>query len=322
MALFTLTLGAIGAGEAGADSGRTRLLTDFAAGAPVTWYTVNDGVMGGRSRGGFLTNGGVLVFAGSTNTNGGGFSSIRTREGEFDLQGFDGIRLRVKADGRRYTFRLTTSTTRQGRFVPSYWADFETNAARSADDWQVVDVPFSRFVPRWRGRTLEGPALDLDNIDTLGLMIYDKRDGPFRIEVDSIKAYASPSAFSMERYVGKRRPLLVFAPRADDARVVRQLAAIEKTRDAFGDRDMALIVVYGDGSTSTADGRAMTAAEVDTLRARYSIASNAFAVRLVGKDGRIKYTSADGDGEGDVVDPDDVYATIDDMPMRREEMGR
>ena len=38
------------------------------------WRTVNDNVMGGRSRGGFDVDDGVLIFAGSTNTNGGGFS--------------------------------------------------------------------------------------------------------------------------------------------------------------------------------------------------------------------------------------------------------
>ena len=94
-------------------------LADFASDSGVTWYTVNDGVMGGRSRGGFRIGDGILTFEGSTNTNGGGFSSIRTHRRGMDLSDHAGIRLRVRADGRRYTFRLTTSTARRGRYVPS-----------------------------------------------------------------------------------------------------------------------------------------------------------------------------------------------------------
>ena len=41
------------------------------------WQTVNDGVMGGRSLGGSAVEEGKLVFTGSINTRGGGFSSVR-----------------------------------------------------------------------------------------------------------------------------------------------------------------------------------------------------------------------------------------------------
>lgn len=41
------------------------------------WRTVNDGVMGGQSNGGSNLAGRILTFAGETNTDGGGFSSIR-----------------------------------------------------------------------------------------------------------------------------------------------------------------------------------------------------------------------------------------------------
>ncbi len=41
------------------------------------WQTVNDNVMGGRSLGGPEFADGLMVFAGETNTDGGGFSSLR-----------------------------------------------------------------------------------------------------------------------------------------------------------------------------------------------------------------------------------------------------
>lgn len=127
-----------------------RLLTDFTpTGADLGWYVVNDGVMGGRSRGGFTSAEEGIDFAGSTNTRGGGFSSIRTRALRWDLGGFDGIRVRVRGDGRRYTWRLTTDARWRGRQV-SYWADFETTRG----EWTVADIPFSRFKAQWRGRAL------------------------------------------------------------------------------------------------------------------------------------------------------------------------
>ena len=49
-------------------------LFDFSEADPgKKWITVNDNVMGGRSKGGFTFKGDRLLFAGSTNTNGGGF---------------------------------------------------------------------------------------------------------------------------------------------------------------------------------------------------------------------------------------------------------
>ena len=83
--------------------------------ADLEWIVVNDNVMGGRSEGGFETDNGELGFAGSTNTNGGGFSSIRSRPVQADLSAFEGIQLRVRGDGRRYTWRLTTDARWMGR---------------------------------------------------------------------------------------------------------------------------------------------------------------------------------------------------------------
>ena len=168
----------------GADGGR--LLTDFThETADLGWFVVNDNVMGGRSEGDFRITEGELHFAGVTNTRGGGFSSIRTGAVEYDLSDFAGIRLRVKGDGRRYTWRLTTNARWWGRPV-GYWADFETEAGA----WTTVDIPFSGFIPQFRGQRLDGPELDTSRITGMGLMIYDKRDGPFEMHLASIGAIA------------------------------------------------------------------------------------------------------------------------------------
>jgi hypothetical protein len=305
---MTSSLLAAGPGPGGED---TLLLADFPESVQqLPWDAVNDGVMGGRSEGGFRLRERSLLFTGTTNTDGGGFSSIRSRAQRFDLGTYDGIRLRVRGDGRTYIFRLTTWDSRSGRYRPSYWAEFETRG----EGWEEVEVPFSRFQPRWRGRWLEGPALNPGAVDSLGLMIYDGEDGPFRLEVDWIRAYRE-APFSMEVLRWRQRPLLLFAPDGSDPRLGRQLAAVEGSREAFDERDMVLIVVLGNGPSRFED-RALTGVEAERLRATYEVEADAFALRLVGKDGGVKRRS------DDVVAVEDLYAQIDAMPMRQDEMRR
>lgn len=154
------------------------LLTDFDTATDLGWFSVNDGVMGGRSSGGFRIEDGVLLFAGTTNTDGGGFASIRTQPRLPSLEGRRAIRLLAHGDGRRYVVRLESDDG------VAYWADFEPAAEESA--W--VRVPFADFRPRHRGRWLSGPPLDTSRIKALGIMCYDGRDGPFRLEVERIEA--------------------------------------------------------------------------------------------------------------------------------------
>lgn len=161
------------------------LLTDFTEDtADFGWYVLNDNVMGGRSDGSFELRQGGLIFMGSTNTNGGGFSSIRTEDMRLDLSARTGVRLSVKGDGRRYTWRLATPARWRGQQI-SYWADFET----AAGTWTTVDIPFANFIPKFRGYELDGPTLDRTQITGMGLMIYDNQDGPFELQLARVSAW-------------------------------------------------------------------------------------------------------------------------------------
>lgn len=172
-------------------------LTDFTPNSPgFGWYVQNDNVMGGKSEGGFVVATGELLFSGSTNTNGGGFSSIRTQSIQMDLSRYTGISLRVKGDGRRYTWHLRTNAEWRGRPI-SYWADFGTEAGQ----WHDVTIPFTRFHPRFRGLKLDGPKLDTKEITEMGLYIYDKLDGPFQIYLSGVgvftdNEYNGPGGYS------------------------------------------------------------------------------------------------------------------------------
>jgi monofunctional biosynthetic peptidoglycan transglycosylase len=162
--------------------GWTRTLCDFAAGCcPLEWLVVNDGVMGGRSRGGFSIEADRLVFSGTPDTDGGGFCSIRTRAQELDMAPARRVMLRLRGDGRRYQLRLGT------RDETAYFLEFRSHGGK---DWQEVALPLEDFRARFRGRPLERPPLRGADVVSLGLMIYDGLDGPFRLELASLAAGA------------------------------------------------------------------------------------------------------------------------------------
>jgi monofunctional biosynthetic peptidoglycan transglycosylase len=149
------------------------------------WLIVNDGVMGGLSKSKiFLSDRNTAIFQGIVSLeNNGGFSSTRTTPRPFNIDGYNGILLRVKGDGKKYQFRLRTNDRFDGI---SYRYHFQTENNK----WITVKVPFSECAPVFRGRILNDvdPVL-LSQIQQLGFLISDKQAGPFKLEVEWIKAY-------------------------------------------------------------------------------------------------------------------------------------
>lgn len=284
------------------------MVTDFmSSSTDLGWYVVNDNVMGGRSEGDFEQEQGELSFTGRTNTNGGGFSSIRTKPLQLNLSSHAGIRLHMKGDGRRYTWRLTTDARWRGRQV-GYWADFETRNGT----WSTVDVPFSSFVPKYRGYQLDGPALDPGQVTGMGLMIYDNQDGPFELHLASVQAYSVAEPFTLFQYQWKNRVLVLSAPSEDDNNLAEQQNEVTLTADEFVDRDMVLVTLLDNG-VSTAGDRELSTEEAATARAALGVEPGSFALRLIGKDGSVKLA-----GET-ATSMTEIYALIDSMPMRQRE---
>jgi NADH dehydrogenase [ubiquinone] 1 alpha subcomplex assembly factor 1 len=146
------------------------------------WVAVNDGVMGGRSSGVPMVADGKLSFTGVLSlANNGGFSSIRSVGREFDLHGVTAVVLRIRGDGRPYQLRLATDVRFQGIAV-SYGAAFATTAGK----WTEVRVPLAILKPTVRGISLQGPTFDASQVREIGLLIADKREGVFALDVDWI----------------------------------------------------------------------------------------------------------------------------------------
>lgn len=149
------------------------------------WEKVNDVVMGGRSISRITIEGGTAVFQGEVSFESyGGFASVRSLPRDFGLEGYDGLIVRIRGDGKRYRFRLRTGDEYDGI---AYQATFQTKPG----EWTAARLPFSEFVPVYRGRVVPGaPLLEPGRIRKVGFMIADSQEGPFRLEIEWVKAYA------------------------------------------------------------------------------------------------------------------------------------
>ena len=106
------------------------------------WRVVDDGVMGGRSKGNIkVSDDVILTFSGKLSLeNNGGFSSLRTEKLKMNLAGADGLVARVRGDGRTYQMRFNTEARFRGMEV-SFKADFTTKKG----EWTEIKVPFDQF---------------------------------------------------------------------------------------------------------------------------------------------------------------------------------
>lgn len=160
------------------------VILDFGeAGTARNWQPVDDRIMGGcsQSRPEQIENVG-LRFAGTVSlANNGGFASIRSKSGSWDLSRFGALKLRLRGDGKTYKLSLRTDIFFDGI---SYQVAFAT----AQGSWQEISLPFTAFAPTHHGIRLTSVApMDTAGIKSFGLFIADRQEGPFQLEVAWIK---------------------------------------------------------------------------------------------------------------------------------------
>ena len=132
-------------------------------GKPLSWFRLDDGVMGGLSETLHVVQDGVLHFNGTINTNGGGFTSIRSKLPEGLLTAdMKGLKIRYRGDGKTYKVLLSTGD-RGGPFsrVPSWQFDLPTTAAKddtNEDHWDEADIPFDKLCASFGGGPRSQPS--------------------------------------------------------------------------------------------------------------------------------------------------------------------
>ncbi len=158
-------------------------LLEFEEDSGERWFVVNDGVMGGRSSS-TLRRGepGVAVFEGSLSLeNNGGFASVRVELEENVLAGANQIILRVRGDGKRYQVRLRPGRRMDG---VAFGSSFDTVEGQ----WTTVELPLTSFEPTFRGyRPRSTSPVDPADVGQFGLMLTDKQEGGFRLEIDWVR---------------------------------------------------------------------------------------------------------------------------------------
>ncbi|MDG2093849.1 MAG: CIA30 family protein [Phycisphaerales bacterium] len=165
----------------------TKSLFDFSDPREVNrWGVVVDGVMGGLSTGFVRQQDGNLSFTGETSLrNNGGFSSIRAGLPGGVLSGYDAVRIRVKGDGRTWILGVRSQSGMGG---DSYWTRFETRKG----EWMTVTAPISEMEHHFFGERIPG-RISPRNIRGIEFYIYDKKSGPFDLEVESIEGVRGQS---------------------------------------------------------------------------------------------------------------------------------
>ena len=144
------------------------------------WYTVNDGVMGGLSKGQFSIENDLAVFRGEVSTdNNGGFTMIQNQFKTVVTKNFKGFVIKLKGDGKEYQFRVKSD--RYQRY--SYVFQFSTSG-----EWEEIMIPFSDLVPRFRGRLVDVPKFDGSQIQEVAFLIGNKRDESFKLQIGSLRA--------------------------------------------------------------------------------------------------------------------------------------
>ena len=111
----------------------------------------------------------------------------------------------------------------------------------------------------------------------------------------------------------KNRLLFLFAPDDSHPDFRRLQSNIAKHQHEVEDRDLVIFEVLGQGP-SRMNTVPLNQPAADSIRDRFGIVKNGFALILVGKDGGVKMRRVDAVGLAD------VFERIDSMPMRQNEM--
>ncbi|MEL6696466.1 MAG: CIA30 family protein [Bacteroidota bacterium] len=143
------------------------------------WFIVNDGVMGGLSEGNFTLEGDHGVFSGDLSLeNNGGFSWAKSNTTLENLSDKTKMKIRVKGDGRTYGFTVETQTAQR---VAYYGSTFV-----AGEEWQEIELSAESFRLNYFGRDMGEVLETFDPAFRIGIILADKKKGPFRMEIDYI----------------------------------------------------------------------------------------------------------------------------------------
>ena len=143
------------------------------------WYIVDDGVMGGLSKGTISINdAGNALFKGYVTTeNNGGFSSVRYSFDKKDVSKFKHVILKLKGDGKSYQFRIKENSSQRYSYITTF---------QTSGDWETIKIPFSAFYPSFRGYELDKANFSGEVMEEVAFLIGNKTKESFALEIEKI----------------------------------------------------------------------------------------------------------------------------------------
>ncbi len=146
------------------------------------WRTINDGVMGGKSQGAMQGLSGYGTFSGYISlANNGGFSSV-VRKIKPLSPGVEQLSLDVAGDGLTYQLRAIV-------YINGYRLAYKHNFQTDSVQRQQMIFSLSDFDATFRGRIIPNPPpLLSENIAEIGLLITNKRESHFNLDIFSISS--------------------------------------------------------------------------------------------------------------------------------------
>ena len=125
---------------------------------------------------------------------------------------------------------------------------------------------------------------------------------------------AIPPADILSSYQWRYRVIIM---KADSAQNLyhQQKQLFEQNQAALDERDLVIIRLFDDHGLD-AERNPLSKKDYDFLKAKYGAGNKSFRISLIGKDGGLKFAA------NRIVQPNELFAIIDQMPMRRQEMKR
>jgi NADH dehydrogenase [ubiquinone] 1 alpha subcomplex assembly factor 1 len=148
------------------------------------WVLISDNIMGGVSKSKLDYTENTLALSGNISLdNFGGFSSVKTTFGKYDLSQFRGVKIKFKSTNQKFAFTLEDQ---KNWTLPNFKGNFYSD---KVNIWEEKTIYFSDFKEYQVGEPTGKKLKDncLKNIVRMGIITTEKKEGPFSIEIDYVE---------------------------------------------------------------------------------------------------------------------------------------
>ena len=147
------------------------------------WRVVNDGVMGGLSKGTKKLTANSMLFKGKVSLdNNGGFSSLRHSFSDKNISMSNEIEIRYRSVGISLAFTIAVS---RRWYIPNY----KINLNETSSEWITTTIKLSDMRKHYFGKPMNETLKKetLKEIVRIGFITDEKKYGDFEFEIDYIK---------------------------------------------------------------------------------------------------------------------------------------